>query len=290
MDILTGIDDDILTITFNRAAKKNAITAAMYQALADALHAGENDPAVRVMLIVGQPEIFTAGNDLDDFLHAPPHGGDSPVFRFLHIISTAQKPIVAVVRGAAVGVGTTLLLHCDLVYAGRSARFSLPFVQLGLCPEAASSLLLPQLIGYRQAAAKLLLGEPFGADEALAIGFVNEVLDDDVVLAHAEKQARKPRRAADDVAPHDEVADEGRRRGRRRRADGEGRHGVSRDAGCARGARGVLGVLREAEAGLQAIRLRGWGRAVERLRVERSDGRPPLSPSFPRTREPSDVG
>ena len=191
MDILTGIDDGILTITFNRPEKKNAITAAMYQALADALHAGENDPVVRVMLIVGQPEIFTAGNDLDDFLNAPPHSDDSPVFRFLQIISTAQKPIVAVVRGAAVGVGTTLLLHCDLVYAGRGAKFSLPFVQLGLCPEAASSLLLPRLIGYRQAAAKLLLGEPFGADEALAIGFVNQVLDDDAVLAHAEKQARK---------------------------------------------------------------------------------------------------
>ncbi len=191
MDIQTDFADDILTITFNRPAKKNAITAAMYQALADALHAGEDDPAVRAMLIAGQPGIFTAGNDLEDFLKSPPHGDDSPVFRFLQIISTAQKPIVAAVRGAAVGVGTTLLLHCDLVYAGRSAKFSLPFVQLGLCPEAASSLLLPQLIGYRQAAAKLLLGEAFGADEALAMGFVNQVLDDDAVLAHAEVQARK---------------------------------------------------------------------------------------------------
>ena len=191
MDILTDTADDVLTVTFNRPAKKNAITAAMYQALADALHAGEQDPAVRVLLIAGQPEIFTAGNDLEDFLQRPPHGDDSPVFRFLQTISTAQKPIVAAVRGAAVGVGTTLLLHCDLVYAGRSARFSLPFAQLGLCPEAASSLLLPQLIGYRQAAAKLLLGEPFGADEALAIGFVNEVLDDDAVLEHAHAQARK---------------------------------------------------------------------------------------------------
>ena len=191
MDILTHTADDVLTVTFNRPAKKNAITAAMYQALADALHAGEQDPSVRVMLIAGQPEIFTAGNDLEDFLQRPPHGDDSPVFQFLQTISTAQKPIVAAVRGAAVGVGTTLLLHCDLVYAGRGARFSLPFAQLGLCPEAASSLLLPQLIGYRQAAAKLLLGEPFGADEALAIGFVNQVLDDDAVLEHAQAQARK---------------------------------------------------------------------------------------------------
>jgi enoyl-CoA hydratase/carnithine racemase len=191
MDILTHIDDDVLTITFNRPAKKNAITAAMYQALADALHAGETNPSVRAILIVGQPEIFTAGNDLDDFLKSPPHADDSPVFRFLQIISTAQKPIVAAVRGAAVGVGTTMLLHCDLVYAGRSAKFSMPFVQLGICPEAASSLLLPQLVGFRQAAAKLLLGEAFGADEALAIGFVNQVLDDDAVVEHARAQAIK---------------------------------------------------------------------------------------------------
>ncbi len=191
MDIETHIADDVLTITFNRPDKKNAITAAMYQALADALHRGEDDPSVRAMLIAGHPSIFTAGNDLDDFLRSPPHADDSPVFRFLQIISTAQKPIVAAVRGAAIGVGTTLLLHCDLVYAGRGAKFSLPFAQLGLCPEAASSLLLPQLIGYRQAAAKLLLGEPFDADEALAMGFVNQVVDDDAVLDHARAQAIK---------------------------------------------------------------------------------------------------
>ena len=191
MDILSSTEDGVQTIAFNRPAKKNAITAAMSQALADALHAGETDASVRAILIVGQPEIFTAGNDLEDFMKALPQGDDSPVFQFLTAISTAEKPLVAAVRGAAVGVGTTLLLHCDLVYAGSSARFSLPFVQLGLCPEAASSLLLPQLIGYRHAAAKLLLGEPFGADEALAMGFVNQVLDDDAVLDHARAQALK---------------------------------------------------------------------------------------------------
>ena len=191
MDIQTSNADGVQTITFNRPARKNAITAAMYQALADALHDGEHDPSVRAIVIAGQPEIFTAGNDLDDFMKSPPHGDDSPVFRFLTIISTCGKPIVAAVRGAAVGVGTTLLLHCDLVYAGRSARFSLPFVQLGLCPEAASSLLLPRLIGYRHAAAKLLLGEAFGADEAMTMGFINDVLDDDAVLAHAHAQAAK---------------------------------------------------------------------------------------------------
>lgn len=191
MDIQSSVEDGIQTITFNRPGRKNAITAAMYQTLADALHAGEADRSVRTILFAGQPEIFTAGNDLEDFLKAPPHRDDSPVFQFLTAISKAEKPLVAAVRGAAVGVGTTLLLHCDLVYAGRGARFSLPFAQLGLCPEAASSLLLPQLIGYRHAAAKLLLGEPFGADEALAIGFVNQVLDDDAVLAHARAQALK---------------------------------------------------------------------------------------------------
>ncbi len=191
MDIQTSLDDGVRTITFDRPAKKNAITAAMYQALADALHAAEHDPAVRVVLIAGHAAIFTAGNDLEDFRSSPPHGDDSPVFRFLQVISTMGKPIVAAVRGAAIGIGTTLLLHCDLVYAGRSAKFSLPFAQLGLCPEAASSLLLPQMIGYRHAAAKLLLGEPFGADEALAMGFVNAVLDDEAVLDHARAQAAK---------------------------------------------------------------------------------------------------
>ncbi len=191
MDILSTIADGIQTITFNRPSKKNAITAAMYQALADALRAGEGDTSVRAILICGQPEIFTAGNDLEDFIKSPPHEDNSPVFQFLTAISTAQKPLVAAVRGAAVGVGTTLLLHCDLVYAGRSARFSLPFVQLGICPEAASSLLLPQMVGYHHAAAKLLLGEPFGADEAQAMGFVNQVLDDDAVLEHARAQAAR---------------------------------------------------------------------------------------------------
>lgn len=191
MDIDTHTADGILTVTFNRPAKKNAITTAMYAALADALRIAHDDAAVRVILVAGQPEIFTAGNDLEDFLNAPPHGSDSPVFRFLTAISTAEKPVVAAVRGAAIGIGTTLLLHCDLVYAGRGARFALPFSQLGLCPEAASSLLLPRLLGYQRAAEKLLLGEPFGADEAHAMGLVNAVLDDDAVLDHARRQAAK---------------------------------------------------------------------------------------------------
>jgi enoyl-CoA hydratase/carnithine racemase len=191
MDIESRTDNGIQTITFNRPAKKNAITSTMYRHLADAFRTANEDAAVRVILLVGQPDIFTSGNDLEDFLKAPPSGNESPVFRFLHAISTAEKPVVAAVRGAAIGIGTTMLLHCDLVYAGRGARFSLPFVQLGLCPEAASSLLLPQMLGYHRAAEKLLLGEVFGAEEALDIGFVNQVLDDDAVLAHAGQQAAK---------------------------------------------------------------------------------------------------
>lgn len=176
MSILVSTQDAVMTIEFDRADKKNAITAAMYQAMADALAAADKDSAVRAILIQGKPEIFTAGNDLADFMNNPPSGGNSPVFQFLTNISHASKPIVAAVAGAAVGVGTTMLLHCDLVYAAENAKFSLPFASLGLCPEAASSLLLPALAGYQRAAEKLLLGEPFTAAEAQQMGLVNRVL------------------------------------------------------------------------------------------------------------------
>lgn len=195
MSISTSIDQGILTIEFDRIGKKNAITAAMYQAMADALRAAEGDPAVRAILIRGKAEIFTAGNDLEDFMQRPPTGGEGaeepPVFQFLYQISHASKPIVAAVSGAAVGVGTTLLLHCDLVYASETAKLSLPFAQLGLCPEAASSLLLPRLLGYQRAAEKLLLGEPFSAKEAHEIGLVNRVLPVAALHDFALQQARK---------------------------------------------------------------------------------------------------
>ena len=158
-----------------------------------AFEAAEGDPAVRVVLIHGQPGGFTAGNDLADFLDNPPLSEDppAPVFRFLRAFSTLSKPFVAAVSGAAVGVGTTMLLHCDLVYAGASAKFQLPFVNLGLCPEAASSLLLPALVGHVRAAEMLLLGEPFDAEKALEVGLVNAVLPDASVLDHALTQARE---------------------------------------------------------------------------------------------------
>ena len=157
MDILTTHKDGILTIEFNRPQKKNAITAEMYGALANALIGARENPAIRAVMIVGNRDIFTAGNDLKDFMDNPPRGDDSPVFRFLREISHAPKPLVAAVCGPAVGVGTTMLLHCDLVFAGDNAQFSLPFAQLGLVPEAASSLLLPELFGYQRAAERLLL-------------------------------------------------------------------------------------------------------------------------------------
>ncbi len=195
MSISTSIDQGVLTIEFDRADKKNAITAAMYQAMADALRAAEADHAVRVILIRGKDEIFTAGNDLEDFMQRPPTGGEGvekePVFHFLDQISHVSKPVVAAVSGAAVGVGTTLLLHCDFVYASETAKLSLPFAQLGLCPEAASSLLLPRLVGYQRAAEKLMLGEPFGAQEAHQLGLVTRVLPVAELHAFALQQARK---------------------------------------------------------------------------------------------------
>jgi enoyl-CoA hydratase/carnithine racemase len=191
MDILTTREGGIMTIELNRPHKKNAITAAMYDALADSLIEAREATAVRAVMIVGQRDVFTAGNDLQDFMDHPPRSDDSPVFRFLKELSHAPKPLVAAVCGAAVGVGTTMLLHCDLVYAGDNARFSLPFTQLGLVPEAASSLLLPELMGYQRAAERLLLGEPFGAAEALQMGLVSAVLPADAVAGHARVQAEK---------------------------------------------------------------------------------------------------
>lgn len=191
MEIELNKSNGVLSIAFNREEKKNAITAAMYQQLADALKDAETDSAVRAILFSGKPQAFSAGNDLEDFLKNPPNNKDAPVFQFLWQISHAGKPIVAAVSGVAVGIGTTMLLHCDLVYAADNAKFSLPFTQLGLCPEAASSLLLPHLVGYQRAAEKLLLGEAFDAAEARDMGIVNRVLTVEELLPFAHKQAAK---------------------------------------------------------------------------------------------------
>ena len=190
-DILSHTEAGVTTITFNRVDKKNSITAAMYGAMADALQAAAADAAVRVVVFQGHETIFSAGNDIGDFLNKPPAGKDSPVFRFLHGIAAFPKPLIAAVCGPAVGVGTTLLFHCDLVYAGDNAAFSMPFVNLGLCPEAASSLLVPQMLGYHRAAEALLMGEPFMAEAALEVGLVNRVLPPTEANNYAQAQARK---------------------------------------------------------------------------------------------------
>lgn len=190
-DILTHTDGGVTTLTFNRLDKKNSITSAMYAALADAIEAAAADPAVRCVLIQGHETVFSAGNDIADFLNNPPAGQDSPVFRFLRGIAQFPKPLLAAACGPAVGIGTTLLFHCDLVYAGDNAAFSMPFVNLGLCPEAASSLLVPQMLGYHRAAEALLLGEPFMAEAALEVGLVNRVLPPTEANSYAQGVARK---------------------------------------------------------------------------------------------------
>ncbi len=190
-DILTHVDQGVMTITLNRVDKKNSITSAMYGAMADALAQAKDDAAVRVVVFQGHETIFSAGNDIGDFLHKPPAGMDSPVFHFLRGIASFPKPLIAAVCGPAVGVGTTMLFHCDLVYAGDNAAFSMPFVNLGLCPEAASSVLVPQMFGYHRAAEALLMGEPFMAEAALEVGLVNRVVPPTEANGVAQSQARK---------------------------------------------------------------------------------------------------
>lgn len=190
-EILVHTEASVMTITLNRVEKKNSLTAAMYGSLANALDSAASDAAVRVVVFQGHELIFSAGNDINDFLSVPPDDSDAPVFRFLRALSTFAKPLVAAVCGPAVGIGTTLLLHCDLVYAGDNAAFSMPFVNLGLCPEAASSLLVPQLMGHRRAAEALMLGEPFTAETALEVGLINRIVPPAEANALAQLQAQK---------------------------------------------------------------------------------------------------
>ena len=190
-DILIHTEAGVMTITLNRVEKKNSINQAMYGVMADALLQATDDTAVRVVVFQGDITIFSAGNDIGDFLNGPTSTQESPVFRFLRGISSFPKPIVAAVCGPAVGIGTTMLFHCDLVYAGDNAAFSMPFVNLGVCPEAASSLLVPQMMGYHRAAEALLLGEPFMAEAALEVGLVNRIVPPTEANNLAQAQARK---------------------------------------------------------------------------------------------------
>lgn len=190
-EILSHIDHGVMTLTFNRVDKKNSLTADMYTALADAVEQAERNADVRVLVFQGHETVFCAGNDIADFLNNPPSTPDAPVFRLLRNIAAFPKPVLAAVAGPAVGIGTTLLFHCDLVYAGDNAAFAMPFVNLGVCPEAASSLLAPQMMGYHRAAEALLLGEPFMAEAALEVGLVNRVLPPTEVNSYVQVQARK---------------------------------------------------------------------------------------------------
>lgn len=193
--VVTETHDRVFTIRLNRPEKKNALTQAMYLAMTDALRQAEASAVVRVILLTGTGDSFTSGNDLVDFANAQP-GEPSVAVQFLQVLFGAQKPVIAAVNGVAVGIGTTMLLHCDLVYAASGARFQLPFVNLGLCPEAGSSMILPAQMGHHRAAELLLMGEAFGAITAREWGIVNEVYPDgELALAAmtvAHKLAEKP--------------------------------------------------------------------------------------------------
>jgi enoyl-CoA hydratase/carnithine racemase len=191
MTIKSGVTNGVCQIEIARPEKKNALTAQMYADMATVLTGAQADKTVRAVLITGQPGIFTSGNDLEDFAQRPPQGLDSPVFAFMRALAGCDKPVVVAVTGAAIGIGTTLLLHCDLVYAADTAKFAMPFTSLGLVSEFASSMLVPLTAGHVKAAEKLLLGEPFGAEEAQEMRIINAVLPEGEVLAHARRMAER---------------------------------------------------------------------------------------------------
>jgi enoyl-CoA hydratase/carnithine racemase len=181
----------VVTLTLNRPDKKNALSSAMYLELTQALREAELDHQVHVIVLRGQADCFCAGNDLADFVAAGALNAEHPTVMFLHQLSQCTKPVIAAVAGLAIGIGTTALLHCDLVYAAPDCRFQMPFTALGLCPEAASSLLLPKLLGYQKAAQYLLLGESFGSAEALHFGLVNQVVAQEELFALVADKAAK---------------------------------------------------------------------------------------------------
>ena len=183
-------DGGLLTLRMHRPDKKNALTRAMYAGMAEVLDQAAADPSVRVVLLTGGEQCFTSGNDVADFIQAPPTGLNSEVFQFMRALFECPKPVVAAVAGPAVGIGTTLLLHCDLVYVARDAQLKMPFVNLGLCPEYGSSLILPRLLGHARAAELLLLGEAFSGQQAAEWGIANQALDDGAAtLAKAREMA-----------------------------------------------------------------------------------------------------
>ncbi|EAT11387.1 enoyl-CoA hydratase [Bermanella marisrubri] len=189
--ISTDIENRILTIAFDRADKKNAITNEMYLAAEKALIDSVDNQDVRVVLFKGEGGDFTSGNDLVDFIKNPPQGDEPPVLKFLLALARYPKPVVAAVTGLAVGIGTTMLAHCDYVVAAEDARFKLPFVDLGVCPEGGSSLLFPNMMGHSLAAELLMLADMFGTQKADKAGLLNEVVAHEEVLPLAQKVAVK---------------------------------------------------------------------------------------------------
>ncbi|MBD8091253.1 enoyl-CoA hydratase/isomerase family protein [Pseudomonas fluorescens] len=190
--ILLQREGGLLTLQLNRPDKKNALTRAMYTQLTEALEQADADSGIRAVLIQGSNACFTAGNDIADFLEQPPSDLDSPPFHFMKSLLNCRKPVIAAVAGAAVGIGTTLLLHCDLVYISRDARLRMPFVNLGLCPEFGSSLILPRLLGHAKAAELLLLGEGFSGEQAAAWGIATEAMGSgEAALAKAREVAQR---------------------------------------------------------------------------------------------------
>jgi enoyl-CoA hydratase/carnithine racemase len=191
MTIRTVNTNGVAVIEIARPEKKNALTQAMYTAMAEAIVAADADTTIRALLITGQPGIFTSGNDLEDFMQRPPSSEESPVFRFMKALAECGKPVVAAVTGGAIGIGTTMLLHCDLVYVSDEARLAMPFVGLGLVPEYAASLLIPQRVGQAKATELLLLGEPFNGEAAVEMGIANAVLPAAEVVNHARRMAER---------------------------------------------------------------------------------------------------
>jgi len=192
--ILRETDGPILTLTFNRPEKQNALTRDMYQSLANAINDAQGDFGIRAVILTSSSANFTAGNDLFDFLNAPPLEPGSPVMNFLEAIHNFSKPLLAAVTGNAIGIGTTMLFHCDLVVADNSAKFSMPFVNLGLVPEAGSSLLFPRLVGHQIASKVFLTGESFNATEAKEFGLIAEISDkpQEAILNYAKQIATQP--------------------------------------------------------------------------------------------------
>jgi len=190
-DVLVTQAGSVLEVVFNRPEKKNALTGAMYNAVADAFHCADTDDSIRVVLLSGAGDTFTAGNDIKDFQNRAAINESTHASPFLAALSSLATPLVAAVNGAAIGVGTTMLAHADLVIAARSARFVMPFTSLGLVPEAGSSLLFPRLVGHQRASALLLLGEPMDAETARDWGFVNQVVADEDLMATARGVAAR---------------------------------------------------------------------------------------------------